>query len=351
MVTYGKPFPTRRLGKTGPEVSMVGYGAMGLSIGYGTAKPDEVRLKVLDEVIASGCYFIDTSDIYGDNEELLGKWFKLNPGLREKVFLATKFAIFPVDPAKGVFATKNEPEYIKTAIESSLQKLGTDYVDLYYVHRVQKEQPIEIAMQALKELKEAGKIRHIGLSEVSAETIRRAHAVEPLAAVQLEYSPFALDIEEPERNILNTCRELGISVVAYSPLGRGFLTGRYRSPDDFEPGDFRSYAPRFSKENFPKNLELLDHIERLAKKKGVTNSQLTLAWVSSRGDDIVPIPGTTRIEGLKENFGYLDVTLTEEEREEITEAAKSCVMIGERYPAGMTDVLFADTVPLEGYKA
>ncbi|KAK6529031.1 hypothetical protein TWF694_004251 [Orbilia ellipsospora] len=351
MVTYGTPLPTRKLGKNGPEVSLMGYGAMGLSIGYGDAKPDEHRLKVLDEVIASGCYFIDTSDIYGDSEDLLGRWFKLNPGLREKIFLATKFAISPIDPAKGVFGTRNEPEYIRAAIERSLQRLGTDYIDLYYIHRVQKDQPIEIAMEVLKELKQAGKIRHIGISEVGAATIRRAHAVEPLAAVQMEYSPFALDIEEPERDILNTCRELGIATVAYSPLGRGFLTGRYRSPDDFEPGDFRSYSPRFSKENFHKNLELVHHIDRIAQKKGVTNAQLTLAWVLSRGDDVLPIPGTTRLEGLKENFGGVKVTLTEEEKKEIEKAAQDCELIGERYPPGMTDILFVDTVPLEGYKA
>ncbi|KAK6354219.1 hypothetical protein TWF730_008631 [Orbilia blumenaviensis] len=350
MVTYGTPIATRQLGKNGPHVSELGYGAMGLSVGYGQAKPDEHRLKMLDTVVESGVYFIDTSDIYGDNEDLISQWFKLNPGLREKVFLATKFGIKVIDPSKGQYGTDGSPEYVKKAVESSLKRLGVDYIDLYYVHRIDSKTPIEITMGALKELKQAGKIRNIGLSEASAETIRRAHAVEPLAAIQLEYSPFAIDIEEPERNVLNTCRELGIATVAYSPLGRGFLTGRYRSVDDFEPGDFRTFAPRFSKENFPKNLELVDGIKALADKKGVTAAQLTLAWVLSRGDDIVPIPGTTRIEGLKENLGALKVELSEEDKKEVERLARECVPIGERYPAGMNDVLFADTVPLDQYK-
>ncbi|KAK6529677.1 hypothetical protein TWF281_008840 [Arthrobotrys megalospora] len=350
MVTYGTPIPTRQLGTNGPYVSELGYGAMGLSVGYGQAKPDEQRLKILDSVVENGIYFIDTSDIYGDNEDIIGQWFKLNPGLREKVFLATKFGITIIDPSKAQYGTDGSPEYAKKAIEKNLQRLGVDYVDLYYIHRIDSKTPIEITMQALKELKQAGKIRHIGLSEASAETIRRAHAIEPLAAIQLEYSPFAIDIEEPERNVLNTCRELGIATVAYSPLGRGFLTGRYRSADDFEPGDFRTFAPRFSKENFPKNLELVDGIQALAEKKGVTAAQLTLAWVLSRGEDIVPIPGTTRIEGLKENLGALKVELSEEDKKEVERLARECVPVGERYPAGMNEVLFADTIPLGEYK-
>ncbi|KAK6511456.1 hypothetical protein TWF481_000372 [Arthrobotrys musiformis] len=350
MVTYGTPIPTRQLGKNGPQVSELGYGAMGLSIGYGPAKPDEHRLKILDAVVESGTYFIDTSDLYGDNEVLIGKWFKQNPGLREKVFLATKFGITVIDPSKAQYGVDGSPEYVKKAVENSLQKLGIEYIDLYYVHRIDSKVPIEVTMGALKELKQAGKIHHIGLSEASAETIRRAHAVEPLAAVQLEYSPFAIDIEEPERNILNTCRELGIATVAYSPLGRGFLTGRYRSPEDFGPGDFRSFAPRYSKENFSKNLELVDGIKALADKKGVTAAQLTLAWVLSRGDDVIPIPGTTRFEGLEENLGALKVELSEEDKREVERLARECVPVGERYPAGMTDILFADTIPLDQYK-
>ncbi|KAF3906470.1 hypothetical protein ABW20_dc0106198 [Dactylellina cionopaga] len=349
MVTYGTPIPTRKLGKNGPSVSKLGYGTMGLSVGYGTAKPTEERLKVLDAVVENGCYFIDTSDAYGDSEDLLGQWFKQNPGLREKIFLATKFAL-KWNPETNVLGVSNDPEYIKSAIESSLKRLGVDHIDLFYVHRIDKQIPIEVTMAGMKELKDAGKIHHIGLSEVSAETIRRAHAIEPLTAIQLEYSPFALDIEEEERNILATCRELGISVVAYSPLGRGLLTGRYRSPDDFEEGDFRTYVPRFNKENFPKNLVLVDRIKELADAKGVTPAQLTLAWVMSRGEDIVPIPGTTRISGLLENLGALKVELTEEEQKEVEKAAQDCVPTGDRYPPGMVENLFSDTIPLADYK-
>ncbi|KAK6340733.1 hypothetical protein TWF696_009057 [Orbilia brochopaga] len=310
---------------------------------------EQWRLKVLDSVVENGIYFIDTSDVYGDSEALLGKWFSLNPGLREKIFLATKFSM--VIGGNMQYSENGKPEYVKSAIEKSLKTLGTDYVDLYYYHRMDKTVPIELTMQALKELKQAGKIRHIGLSECSAETIRRAHAIEPLAAVQLEYSPFALEIEDPALGILSTCRELGIAIVSYSPLGRGFLTGRYRSRDDFEEGDFRSYLPRYTVENFPKNLVLVDRLKTLADKKGVTPAQLTLAWVMSRGDDFIPIPGTTRVEGLKENLGALKVDLTEAEREEITQAARDCTPVGARYPEGMADVLFSDTIKLADYKA
>ncbi|KAF3942207.1 hypothetical protein ABW19_dt0210402 [Dactylella cylindrospora] len=345
MVTFGEPVPTRALGRNGPQVSATGFGAMGLSVGYGTAKPDEERFKLLDAVVENGCYFIDTSDIYGDSEDLLGNWFKRNPGLREKVFLATKFGI-TIAPGP-VFGVNGTPEYVRASIEKSLGRLGVDYVDLYYFHRIDQTLPIEITMRELKKLQEEGKIKHIGLSECSAETIRRAHAIAPLSAVQLEYSPFAIDIEQPERNILSTCRELGITVVAYSPLGRGFLTGRYRTPDDFEPGDFRTFAPRFSKENFPKNLELVDRVKAIADKKGITAGQATLAWVMAQGEDIIPIPGTTRIEALKENLGALKVELTEEEKKEISQAASDCMPIGERYPPGMNEQLFADTPALE----
>ncbi|KAF3919329.1 hypothetical protein ABW21_db0202216 [Orbilia brochopaga] len=348
MVTYGTPIATRPLGKNGPQVSAMGYGAMGISIAYGPAKPDEERLKMLDAVVENGVYFIDTSDIYGDSEDIIGKWFSLNPGLREKVFLGTKFSMYVRED--GTYGQSGKPDFVKNAIEKSLKKLGSDYVDLYYYHRIEKEVPIEVTMGALKELKQAGKIKHIGLSECSAETIRRAHAVEPLAAVQLEYSPFALDLEDPTLDILSTCRELGIAIVSYSPLGRGFLTGRYRSRDDFEEGDFRSMSPRYSEENFPKNLILVDRIKELADKKGVTPAQLTLAWVMSRGEDFIPIPGTTRIEGLKENLGALKVDLTAEEREEITKVAKECTPVGARYPESMVDVLFSDTLPLADYK-
>jgi len=218
---------------------------------------------------------------------LLGKWFKRR-GKRNEIFLATKFGVtFDSNRRPTV---RSDPEYVKQACAKSLERLGIDCIDLYYCHRVDKKTPIEETVQAMAELKKEGKIRAIGLSEVTAATVRRAHKVHPIAALQVEYSPFALDIEHPDIGLLNTCRELGIAIVAYSPLGRGFLTGQLKSPDDFEDGDFRKHAPRYSKENFPKNLELVKSLETRAKAKGCTSGQLSLAWLLAQGHDIIPIP-------------------------------------------------------------
>ena len=225
--------------------------------------------------------------MYGDSEDLIGRWFKKNPGKREQIFLATKFANF-VDPETGERRVRNEPDYIHQACDKSLKRLGIDQIDLYYCHRLDKNQPIETTMKEMKKLKDQGKIKYIGLSECSAESLRRACKVDHVDAVQLEYSPFSMDIETPEIDLLKTCRELGVATVAYSPLGRGFLTGSLRSPDDFGEGDFRSFAPRFSKENFHKNLELVDGLKEIADKKGCTTSQLVLAWLMVQGDDIIP---------------------------------------------------------------
>lgn len=218
---------------------------------------------------------------------MLGKWFKRR-GKRNEIFLATKFGVtFDSNRRPTV---RSDPEYVKQACAKSLERLGIDCIDLYYCHRVDKKTPIEETVQAMAELKKEGKIRAIGLSEVTAATVRRAHKVHPIAALQVEYSPFALDIEHPDIGLLNTCRELGIAIVAYSPLGRGFLTGQLKSPDDFEDGDFRKHAPRYSKENFPKNLELVKSLETRAKAKGCTSGQLSLAWLLAQGHDIIPIP-------------------------------------------------------------
>ena len=288
---------TRKLGKAGPEVTSIGYGLMGLSAFYGKPKPDEERYAMLDHVFDSGCRNWDSADMYGDSEDLLGRWFKKNPGKREQIFLATKFANY-VDPETGERSIKNEPEYIQSAIEKSLKRLGVEQIDLYYCHRLQASQPIEITMREMKKLQDAGKIKYIGLSECSSDSLRRACKVAHVDAVQIEYSPFSMDIEDPQINLLNTCRELGVATVAYSPLGRGFMTGSLRSPEDFGEGDFRAYAPRFSKENFHKNLELVDGLKELADKKGCTTGQLVLAFLMAQGDDIIPIPGTTRVEEL-----------------------------------------------------
>jgi len=338
--------PTRKLGKNGPEITALGMGLMGLSAFYGKPKPDEERLKFLDHIFEAGERNWDTADMYGDNEDLLGKWFKANPGKREQIFLATKFANF-VDPKTGERSVRNEPEYIQAACDKSLKRLGVDSIDLYYCHRVQANQPIEITVQEMKKLKDSGKVKYLGLSECSAETLKRACAVEHIDAVQIEYSPFTMDIEDPSIKLLQTCRDLGVATVAYSPLGRGFLTGQIRSPDDFEEGDFRTYAPRFSKENFHKNLELVDALKALADKKGCTAGQLVLAFLMAQGEDIIPIPGTTKEKNFEENIGALKVEISAEDNKEIRKAIESAEVHGGRYPEAFSKALFVDTVPLK----
>ncbi|KAH7085116.1 NADP-dependent oxidoreductase domain-containing protein [Paraphoma chrysanthemicola] len=335
--------PTAPLGKDGPQVTRLGFGLMGLSAFYGAPKPDSERLALLDQAHALGEHFWDSSDLYGDNEDLLGKWFKANPDKRKDIFFATKFAIRTVE---GERTTDSSPEYVKQAIESSLRRLGIEQIDLYYCHRVDQKTPIEKTVEAMAQLKKEGKIKYLGLSEVSSDTLRRACKVHHIAAVQIEYSPFALEIESKQIDLLKTCRELGVAVVAYSPLCRGMLAGALKSPDDFEEGDFRRFAPRFSKENFPKNLKLVDQLTAIAKKKNVTPSQLTLAWLLAQGQDIFPIPGTTKLERLKENLGSLDVKLTEEDEKEIRKAAEGADVGGTRYPESFMATCYADTPAL-----
>ncbi|SPO06495.1 probable IN2-2 protein [Cephalotrichum gorgonifer] len=335
--------PTRKLGKSGPEVTALGFGAMGLSAFYGAPESDEQRFKVLDRAYELGETFWDSADIYMDSEDLLGKWFK-RTGKRSEIFLATKFG-FKIQEHGG-YAINSTPEYCKLACTKSLQRLGIDTIDLYYCHRVDLKTPIEKTIEAMVELKNEGKIKYIGLSEVSSETLRRACKVHHVDAVQVEYSPFSLDIEDPNIALLKTCRELGVAIVAYSPLGRGFVTGQYRSPDDFEEGDFRKGAPRFSKENFSKNLELVDGIVALAKKKGCTAGQLTLAWLLAQGDDIIPIPGTSKVKYLEENVGALSVKLTEDEVKEVRDFVDAADVHGSRYPEAMASLSYADTPAL-----
>jgi aryl-alcohol dehydrogenase-like predicted oxidoreductase len=338
--------PTRKLGKNGPEVTALGIGLMGLSAFYGKPKSDEERFAFLDHVFASGERHWDSADMYLDNEDLLGKWFAANPGKREQIFLATKFANY-VDPNTGERSIRNEPEYLHAACENSLKRMGVDYIDLYYCHRVQASQPIEITVAEMKKLQDAGKVRYLGLSECSAETLKRACKVVHIDAVQIEYSPFSMDIEDPAINLLQTCRDLGVATVAYSPLGRGFLTGSIRSPDDFEEGDFRKISPRFSKENFHKNLELVDSIKKIADKKGCTAGQLVLAFLLAQGDDIIPIPGTTKVANFDENLGALKLKISEEENREIRKAIQSTEVQGGRYPEAASKALFVDTVPMK----
>ncbi|EMD97667.1 hypothetical protein COCC4DRAFT_201204 [Bipolaris maydis ATCC 48331] len=333
--------PTAPLGRNGPQVNRLGFGLMGLSMAYGPPKPDNERLALLDHAYELGERFWDSSDLYGDNEPLIGKWFKANPSKRADIFLATKFGV------KDGPALDSSPEYVKVAIEKSLERLDTPYVDLYYCHRVDQKTPIELTVKAMADLVSSGKVKYLGLSEVSSDTLRRAHKVHPIAAVQVEYSPFSLEIENEQTNLLKTCRELGVAVVAYSPLNRGMLTGAVKSPDDFDETDFRRMMPRFSKENFPKNLKIVDRIVDIAKAKSVTPGQLTLAWLMAQGDDIFPIPGTTNPKRLEENVGSVKVQLTEEEEKAIRQACDEAEVAGTRYPERMMQTCYADTPPLE----
>ncbi|CAF3359875.1 unnamed protein product [Rotaria sp. Silwood2] len=326
--------PTRKLSRNGPEVSAVGFGAMGLSAFYGSVASDEERFKVLDRVIELGIIYIDSSDIYGDSEDLIGKYFKKYPHQRQKVLIATKFGLAPSsDKSRSV---RGDREFIRQSCANSLQRLGIDSIDLYYAHRIDKTTPIEETMAALKELVNEGKIKYVGLCECSSNTIRRAHAVYPLSAVQIEYSPFSLEIEHEDIAVLKTCRELGITIFCYSPLGRGILTGQIKSPDDFDDGDFRKRCPRFSKENFPKNLQLVETLSVLAKKKGCTTGQITLAWILAQGNDFIPIPGTTKIKNLEENAAAALINLSNEEEREIRNACEKADVAGERYQEALS---------------
>lgn len=335
--------PTRPLGRNGQQVSAIGFGAMGLSAYYGAVASDEERFKILDRAIELGINYIDSSDIYGDSEELLGKYFKGHPQQRSKIIIATKFGLAT---GKGSLkSVRGDGDFIRESCDKSLKLLGIDSIDLYYAHRIDKATPIEETMEALKGLVKEGKIKHIGLCECSSSTVRRAHAVHPLSAVQIEYSPFSLDIEHDDIGLLKTCRELGITIFCYSPLGRGILTGRIRSPDDFEEGDFRKFCPRFSKENFPKNLQLVDTLSALAKKKACTTGQLTLAWILAQGNDFIPIPGTTKVKNLEENAAAAQIKLSKDEEAEIRKACENADIAGERYPEALSGSLFADTPP------
>ncbi len=317
---------TRILGEEGLEVSALGLGCMGMSEFYGTADADEA-VATIHRALDLGVNFLDTADMYGPftNEKLVGEAIASH---REEVVLATKFGNQRSED--GAFLGVNgKPEYVYQCCDDSLGRLGMDHIDLYYLHRVDPDVPIEETIGAMARLIDQGKVRHIGVSEAAPETIRRAHREHPLTALQTEYSLWA---REPEEKILPTVRELGIGYVAYSPLGRGFLTGRYTSPEDFEENDVRRRFPRFREGNFRQNLEIVEQVEAVADRKGVTPAQVALAWVLAQGEDIVPIPGTKHVEYLEQNAGALDVSLTDEELAELNRAAPSDKPAGDRYP-------------------
>ncbi len=327
--------PTRALGRPGLSVSALGLGCMGMSDFYDPKQQDDAEsVRVIHRFLDAGGTFLDTADMYGvgRNETLVGRAIA---GRRDAVVLATKFAM--VRGPKGEFlGVRGDPEYVRSACDASLKRLGVDHIDLYYQHRVDPKVAIEETVGAMADLVKAGKVRHLGLSEAGPATVRRAAAVHPIAALQTEYSLWS---REPEDELLPTVRELGIGFVAYSPLGRGFLTGQYKSIDDFAPDDYRRNAPRFQGENFQRNLDLVGQVARLAEAKGCTPSQLALAWVLSRGDDVVPIPGTKRAKYLDENLGAATVTLTPAEVGQIEAAFPAGGAAGDRYHAqGMATV-------------
>jgi aryl-alcohol dehydrogenase-like predicted oxidoreductase len=325
----------RQLGEQGPRVSAIGLGCMSMGIAdvyTSSVEDDAAAVRLIHRALDLGVTLLDTADIYGASEIQVGKALA---DRRDAATLATKFGFVTNDRPGEEQKIDGRPEYVRRACDASLSRLKADVIDLYYLHRVDATVPTEDTVGAMAELVRAGKVRHIGLSEASAATIRRGHAVHPLAAVQCEYSLWS---REPEDSVLPTLRELGIALVAYSPLGRGFLAGRFRSADDLAPGDWRRGNPRFQGANFARNLEVVEQVKRLAGEKGCTPAQLALAWVLARGADVIPIPGTSSITRLEENAAAAEVTLTSDDLARLDAVAPQGVAAGDRYDPGMAEL-------------
>ncbi|TKW03696.1 hypothetical protein SEVIR_7G058300v4 [Setaria viridis] len=335
--------PRMKLGSQGLEVSALGLGCMGMSAVYGERKPEADMVSLLRHAVAAGVTFLDTSDVYGPhtNELLLGE--ALRGGAREEVQLSTKFGITP-----DLREVRGDPAYVRAACEGSLRRLGVECIDLYYQHRIDTTVPVEATIGELKKLVEEGKIKYIGLSEASASTIRRAHAVHPITAVQLEWSLWSRDVEQ---DIIPTCRELGIGIVAYSPLGRGFFSSGAKLVNELPDGDFRKNLPRFQPENLEKNALIFERVSAMAARKGCTTSQLALAWVHHQGSDVCPIPGTTKIANFNQNLGALSVKLTPEEMTELESYAATDDVQGDRYHRTFLNTWRdSETPPLSSWK-
>lgn len=346
MTSTAAVVPRIKLGSQGLEVSAQGLGCMGMSSFYGSAKPESDMIKLIHHAVNSGVTFLDTSDFYGPhtNEILIGKALK-ESGLRGKVELATKFGVTVMD---GKIDIRGDPDYVRAACEASLSRLGVECIDLYYIHRIDIRVPIEVTMGELKKLVEEGKIKYIGLSEASANTIRRAHAVHPITALQMEWSLWSRDLEV---EIVSCCRDLGIGIVPYSPIARGFFASGPELIQNLPEGDIRKNVPRFKPENLEHNKRVYEQLSTMASRKGCSPSQLALAWVQHQGNDVSPIPGTTKIENFNQNVGALSVKLTKEEMAELESFGAADVVKGDRN-AHMTITWFnSETPPLSSWKS